>query len=74
MLCGDRNFMQSTVEPATGAVTEPTYSSEGLLHALRRQEAPAWPEQRLSYLDFAGRPVTQVELDGGGSSGLPRTS
>jgi len=40
--------MQSTVDPATGAVTEPTYSSEGLLHALRRQETTASPEQRFT--------------------------
>jgi len=70
VLYDGRSFMQSTVEPATGAVTEPTYSSEGLLHALRRQESPTDPEERLIYLYFAGRPVAQLELDGSGSQSL----
>jgi hypothetical protein len=44
ILYDGRSFMQSTVDPASGAITEPTYSSEGLLHALRRQETPTSPE------------------------------
>ena len=70
ILYDGRSFLHSTVDPATGAVTEPTYSSEGLLDALRRQETPASLEQRFTYLYFAGRPVAQLELDGSGGQTL----
>jgi len=70
VLYDGRSFMLSTADPATGALTEPTYSSEGLLHALRRQETPASPEQHFTYLYFAGRPVAQLELNGSGGQTL----
>src|SRR5262249_7152206 len=38
----------------------PTYSSEGLLHALQRATAP----QRSYVFHFAGRPVAQMDLTG----------
>ncbi|HSG38729.1 MAG TPA: hypothetical protein VLE27_03735, partial [Thermoanaerobaculia bacterium] len=42
-------------------VVRPTYSSEGLLHALTRSTAP----ERSSVFYFAGRPVAQLDLSGG---------
>ena len=70
VLYDGRSFMLSTADPATGAVTEPTYTSEGLLCALRRQETPTSPDQRFTYLYFAGRPVAQLEMDGSGGESL----
>ena len=64
ILYDGRSFMTRTEDPATGAISEPTYTSEGMLHALRRQETPTSPEQRFTYLYFAGRAMAQLELDG----------
>jgi hypothetical protein len=70
ILYDGRSFMLSTLDPATGAITEPTYSSEGLLQALRRQGTPTSPEERFAYFCFAGRPVAQLGLDGSGGQTL----
>ncbi|HEX6899358.1 MAG TPA: RHS repeat-associated core domain-containing protein [Thermoanaerobaculia bacterium] len=45
-------------------VVRPTYSSEGLLHALTRNTVP----ERSLVFYFAGRPVAQLELSGGTES------
>ena len=60
-----RSFLQNATDTVTGALTQPTYSSEGLLHALDRQSAPAATIERFLFLYFAGRPVAQLKLDGG---------
>ena len=43
---------------------QPTYSSEGLLHALQRNTAP----ERSLIFNFAGRPVAQLDVSGGTES------
>jgi uncharacterized protein RhaS with RHS repeats len=63
-----RSFLTQAGDPATTGVVEPTYSSEGLLHGLRREVPPGAPEKRLSYLYFAGRPVAQLREEGGVST------
>ena len=70
LLYDGRSYLASATDIATGALTEPTYSSEGLLHALARQAEPAPPMERFVYLHFAGRPVAQLKLDGAGGQEL----
>ena len=62
-----RSFLQRAERPlgASGqATTDPTYSSEGLLHCLTRQEDLAATPETVDYFYFAGRPVAQRHGDG----------
>jgi RHS repeat-associated protein len=61
-LCAWSAALGVTILPTCAAkpAVHPTYSSEGLLHALQRSTAP-----RSSYVfHFAGRPVAQLDLTG----------
>ncbi|MCH9651922.1 MAG: hypothetical protein K0U98_27080 [Deltaproteobacteria bacterium] len=48
-------------------LTRPTYSSDGLLMAVSKDESQA-TELAKTYLYFAGRPVAQLSVDSGGSA------
>lgn len=67
-----RSFLRRSEELLAGGpsvgFTEPTYSSGGLLHALRRHLAPAALEERVSVFHFAGRPVGQLRQVVNGAS------
>ena len=67
-----RSFLRSAVErqgdpAAEAASVRPLYSSDGLLHALRRKAAPADPEKLVVFFYFGGRPVAQLTIDGAGT-------
>ncbi len=67
-----RSFLANVEKPLAGGTdaqtSKPTYSSDGLLHALNRQvNGSATPEQ-FSYFYFAGRPVTQLKQVGASST------
>lgn len=49
-------------------ITEPTYSSEGVLMSVRRVPTPSSPEERVSLFYFGDRPVAQLEQISGGST------
>jgi RHS repeat-associated protein len=51
-----------------GPSTDPVYSSAGRLELLRKRDAPGGPVRRLHFFYFAGRPVAQLEADGGTST------
>ena len=50
--------------PSDQATTDPTYSSEGLLYCLARQEDAAATPETVNYFYFAGRPVAQRHNNG----------
>ena len=47
------------------ATTLATYSSEGVLHRLTRQESSSGPVVTFDYFYFAGRPVAQLRTENG---------
>jgi RHS repeat-associated protein len=67
-----RSFLRRADELSSGTPTgyyvAPTYSSQGVLHALLRQEGASAPVERISVFYLAGRPVAQVRQVGGGAT------
>jgi RHS repeat-associated protein len=62
-----RSFLSRAEETAGGTSSvEPLYDSSGLVHALHRRPAPADPEELVVFFYLAGRPVSQVAIDGAG--------
>ena len=59
LLYDGRSFLSSVVN-GTGSAT-PTYSSDGLLLALERQDSGVAPVEEFSVFYFAGRPVAQLK-------------
>jgi RHS repeat-associated protein len=51
-----------------GASTDSIYSSTGRLELLRKRDAPGGAVRRFHLFYFAGRPVAQLEVDGGTST------
>jgi RHS repeat-associated protein len=67
-----RGFLRSAGEMAgdplaEAASVEPLYDSSGLLHALRHQPTPTDPVDTTYVFYLAGRPVSQLEIDGMGA-------
>ncbi len=67
MLYDGRSFLTSIEKAISGpdlATTKPTYSSEGLLRCLERQENSLATPENTYYFYLAGRPVAQLLADG----------
>jgi RHS repeat-associated protein len=62
-----RSFL-CRAEQTTGALarTEPVYDSQGRVMTLRRYASGTAVEEPVHYFYFAGRPVAQLAIDGGG--------
>jgi YD repeat-containing protein len=59
-----RSYLTSAAATAGGTESvTPLYDSAGLLHALRRKDTSASPEELIVHLYLAGRPVAQVAID-----------
>src|SRR5690606_33608863 len=60
-----RSYLTAAGATAGGSESvAPLYDSAGLLHALRRKDAPASAEELTVVFYLAGRPVAQVAIDG----------
>ena len=59
-----RSFLTEASVPTSGASTEATYSSDGVLHSLARTETTGGATTDVHYIYFAGRPVAQLEKQG----------
>jgi hypothetical protein len=62
-----RSFLRGAQETAGGSSSvEPLYESAGIAHALRRRPSPSDPEELVVFFYLAGRPVSQLKIDGSG--------
>ena len=63
-----RSFLRGAQKTAGGSSSvEPLYESAGIAHALRRRPSPSDPEELVVFLYLAGRPVSQLKIDGAGT-------
>ena len=60
-----RSFLRRAEQAAGGTQSvEPVYDAAGRVHALRRKASATANEELVLFLDFAGRPVAQLAIDG----------